>query len=149
MKFELGNYGQSAPVNNNPGLPTAVGSDNGLGVLPAYGSYVDPSTVEQTGLLDFLGKDGLANFGSILKGGASLYGAYNGAQQLKQAQDQFDFSKSAFNRNLNNQAQSVNTRLEDRQRARIGGTGDGNAAGNYESLNTYLTNNKVNGSPIK
>ncbi len=87
------------------------------------------------------GKD----LGELLSGFGGLYGAYQGGQALDQAKDQFDFQKGIANTNLANQAQTINTQLADRQRARIASTGNNNANNTYESLNSYLKNNQVSG----
>lgn len=115
-----------------------------------FASNINTDVNAGGGAMDWLGKnkDGFAVGGAILQGAGSLWSAWNGFQQNKQAEKQFAFEKQAYNTNLANQAQTINTQLEDRQRARIGGTGDGNASGNYESLNTYMANNKVDGTAL-
>jgi hypothetical protein len=98
--------------------------------------------------LDWLNKDTMSTLSGLAQGAGSLWSAYNAAKQFGLAKDQFKFSKNAFNANFANQAKMINSQLEDRQRARIGGTGDNNAAGNYESLDTYMAKNKVNGAAV-
>jgi hypothetical protein len=98
--------------------------------------------------LDWLNKDTMSTLSGLAQGAGSLWSAYNAAKQFGLAKDQFKFSKNAFNANFANQAKMINSQLEDRQRARIGGTGDNNAAGNYESLGTYMAKNKVNGAAV-
>lgn len=100
------------------------------------------------GTPSWLNKDTMSTLGGLAQGAGSLWNAYNASKQFKLAQDQFDFTKGAFNANFANQAKNINAQLEDRQRARIGGTGDNNAAGNYQSLEAYMDQNKVNGAPV-
>ena len=66
---------------------------------------------------------GLASFGQIY---ASLKG-------LKLARDQFDFSKKAYETNLENTRKSYNTSLEDRIRSRAAAQGDSAA-----TVDSYL-----------
>lgn len=103
-----------------------------------------PGMNEKGGMFSSMG-----GWGNALQGVGSLAQAYMGYQGLGQAQDQLDFNKDVFNRNIENQSKLTNARLEDRQRARVGSTGTGNAYGSYESLDSYMGKNRVDGSPIK
>jgi hypothetical protein len=70
--------------------------------------------------------------------------------QLSLQEDQFDFQKGFANRNLQNQAKSVNTQLEDRQNARLQSTGDSSVGGtNYEALDTFLDKNALSEKKIR
>lgn len=69
---------------------------------------------------------------------SGLTSAYLGWQQFNLAKDQLAQNKKIFNLNFGNQAQSVNTQLEDRQRARVAGGG-----GAYESVDSYMAKNAV------
>ena len=82
-------------------------------------------------------------FSDIMSGFNALTGgiqAYTGIKQLGLAEDSFKFNKGVTETNLANQAQSVNTQLEDRQRSRIA-----NNPGAYQSLSTYMDSNRVSG----
>lgn len=98
--------------------------------------------------LDWLNKDTMSTLSGLAQGAGSLWNAFNASKQFDLAKDQFKFSKGAFNANFANQAKLVNAQMNDRQRARIGGTGDNNASGQYESLASYSAKNNVNGAPI-
>lgn len=163
MEFDMsGLYGSGTNLAKNPVKQLSnLSASNSSGYTPitdemqSYANNFDPASLNVDtnaggGVMDWLGKnkDGFAVGGAILQGAGSLWSAWNGFQQNKQAEKQFAFEKQAYNTNLANQAQTINTQLEDRQRARIGGTGDGNASGNYESLNTYMANNKVDGTAL-
>ena len=83
----------------------------------------------------------------LLQGFGSLY---LGNEQLKLGQDQFDFTKGSFNKNLLNQGTAYNTRLADQYRTRAAGTGTYEGAPNRleADLNAYVATNKVNTTPV-
>ena len=100
---------------------------------------------------DIGGFDSLKMFGAGAQGLSalgSLVQAYNGYKQLQLGRDAFDFGKSTYNQDTANQARLTNSELEDRQRARIGSTGNNNANGTYESLDSYMAKNRVTANPI-
>lgn len=70
--------------------------------------------------------------------GQSLFGALQGRQAMGLAQDQLKEQKRQFNTNFNAQRQSMNTELEDRQRARV--ASNPNA---YESVSSYMDKNRI------
>ena len=80
--------------------------------------------------------DVMAGINAISQG----IGAYTGLRQLSLAKDSFNFNKGVTETNLANQAKTVNTNLEDRQRARI--ASNPNA---YQSLSEYMNKNAVSG----
>ena len=87
----------------------------------AFSAPASPAAPENTGLFQNFqnGEYGsLGDYGSLLKGIGSLYGAYQGGKQLDLAEDQFNFQKDNFNRNLGNRATLINQRLDDRATAR-------------------------------
>lgn len=73
-----------------------------------------------------------------LGAGQAIFGALQGNKAMGLAEKQFDESKRQFDLNFNAQRQSINTQLEDRQRAR-------NASNStaYENTDEYLRKNKV------
>ena len=99
----------------------------------------------QTGIQSGTGGSSNGIFGDLLGGLntiGQLYGAYKQLDYLNSAldlqQEQFDFTKEAWNKNYENQVSSYNTRIEDRQRARL--SADPNA---YQSLDTYMAENQL------
>lgn len=74
---------------------------------------------------------------------SGLTSAYLGWQQFNLAKDQLAQNKKIFNLNFQNQAQSVNTQLEDRQRARVASNPTG-----YQSVGDYMSKNQVSGRGI-
>ena len=92
--------------------------------------WADMSQTTSTAVPGFADK--LRNFnsqyGSTITGGlqaaAGLWGAYNGMQQTKLAKQQMANSLNQWNKNYANQVASYNTRLEDRQNARVAAQGE-------------------------
>ena len=87
-------------------------------------------------------RDFNSQYGSTIMGGleaaAGLWGAFNGMQQTKVAKQQMANSLSQWNKNYANQVASYNTRLEDRQRARVSANPDA-----YESVDSYMAKNRL------
>lgn len=73
-----------------------------------------------------------------LGAGQAIFGALQGNKAMGLAEKQFDESKRQFDLNFNAQRQSINTQLEDRQRAR-----NASNATAYENTDEYLRKNKV------
>lgn len=115
-------------------VPGATGS--GTGFFGSIGKWMEDS--------GFLGKklaDGtqLQGWGGLALGaGSSLLNGWMGMQQYKVARDQLNFQKEAFAKNYGAQRQSMNTQLEDRQRARLASN-----SGAYESLDSYMKRNAI------
>ncbi len=79
----------------------------------------------------------------VVGAGLGLASAWTGFQQLNLAKDQLKQNKDIFNLNFMNQAKSINTSLEDRQRARVASN-----AGAYQSVGDYMKKNSVNDKGI-
>ena len=83
-----------------------------------------------------------SQYGSTITGGlqaaGGLWGAYNGMQQTKLAKQQMANSLNQWNKSYVNQVASYNTRLEDRQRARVAANPDA-----YESVDSYMAKNRL------
>lgn len=156
---------QSSPIpSGNASAFDAISALDGLGgagnILPfspnGAGSTALTNAVNTGGggggLQQLLlgGKDsaGALGLGFDFLSGLSNYKLLS--DQLDLAEDQFKFSKNFSNRNLQNQAKTVNTQLEDRQSARLGSTGDTATSGTgYESLGTYLDKNRISEKPVR
>ena len=83
-----------------------------------------------------------SQYGATVTGGlqaaAGLWGAYNGMQQTKLAKQQMANSLNQWNKSYANQVASYNTRLEDRQNARVA------AQGNYQQdPSSYMDKNRL------
>lgn len=70
--------------------------------------------------------------------GQAFLGARQGREALSLARDQFDESRRQFDLNFNTQRQTLNTAMEDRQRARVASN-----PGAYESVDDYMNKNRV------
>lgn len=149
---------------NLPNSPIVNSSDNDgtYSLLSNIGKpkfSILPNSPNETGAADSTkynqdqdkGFDTLGLFGAGAQGLSaigSLMQAYNGAKQVQLGRDTFNFQRNAFNQDSANQAKTINMELEDRQRARIGSTGNNNANNVYESLDSYLNKNRVTVKPF-
>ena len=83
-----------------------------------------------------------SEYGSTIMGGlqaaSGLWGAYNGMQQTKLAKQQMANSLNQWNKNYANQVASYNTRLEDRQNARVAAQG-----ANQQDTASYMAKNRL------
>lgn len=70
--------------------------------------------------------------------GQAIFGGIQGQNAAKLANKQFDEGKRQFDMNYGAQRQSINTQLEDRQRARVASN-----PGAYESVSDYLNKNRI------
>ena len=94
-------------------------------------------------------KGTLGALGQGIQGLGGLASIYFGNKQLGMAEDQYNTSKEFGNRNIANQAQTINNALESRYRATLAAKGIGTEGGQgKESLESYLNRSKVNGSAI-
>ena len=73
-----------------------------------------------------------------LGAGQAILGGIQGMQAQKLAQKQFKEGVRQFDLNYGAQRQSMNTQLEDRQRARVASN-----PGAYESVSSYLDKNRI------
>ena len=133
------------------GNPTdAYGGMASWGNTPATGAintsqFMSPQMLANyaapVGITDKL-RDFNSQYGSTIMGGlqaaSGLWGAYNGMQQTKLAKQQMANSLNQWNKSYANQVASYNTRLEDRQRARVGSNPNA-----YESVDSYMQKNRL------
>lgn len=125
-----GNYsdpyaGMSSWSFNNPATNTNS-AIAGLDISQTMPSNLIAPSEYMPGFADKL-RDFNSQYGSTIMGGlqaaGGLWGAYNGMQQTKLVKQQMANSLNQWNKNYANQVASYNTRLEDRQNARIGAQG--------------------------
>ena len=122
------------------GMPTVTGSDSLSNSLRDIfsGQAGSPSALagQKTATSGnwitntFMDKDGglnMGNLGTLFDGLKSVFGIWGGLQQLGMAKDAFNFEKEAYIENRDNQKQSYNSTLEDRQRARAAFAGESEA----------------------
>lgn len=162
MAFEL-NFGKNTEQNTDPAefnldsvLSNITPVDDLLSGFQSWGSSMKPGggfdfqtpSVGDSNQFPTLGGTGInsavqagsgwQNFASGVQGLTGLAGAYLGYQQMNLAKDQLAQNKKIFNLNFENQAKTVNTQLEDRQRARVASN-----AGAYQSVGDYMDQNQV------
>lgn len=138
--FDFENAGLSSMPSGNPlTMAAGVGPVAGGGSTPgfmqsdwwkgAFGGY-DPKTGERS--------NGAA--GAALGGVQALANLWMGMKNYGLMKKQLAFSQDSFNRNFAAQASTTNSRLEDRQAARVASN-----AGAYESVASYMDKNRIKG----
>ena len=164
-KFSWGNYGLQTPQNlmgidpsasnpfmfsngNNPinGMaPTNLSSimqpTSGSPFIPQIGAPgADFSNAGGGSIWDsFLSKDGKQGWGDTAMGAASgLFNAWMGMKQYGLAKDTLETNKQQFAQNFGAQQKMTNSRLEDRQAARVASN-----PGAYQSVGDYMKKNGV------
>ena len=127
FNLNLGGAGGKSPVTTPSTSqflePVGSGVD-----LTGFGDFNIGGGNQGRGGSPFLSKvfGGEGQQGYLIPGLQTLSGlanAYTGYKALGLAEDQFNFAKNQSNRDFTSQAQTYNTELEDRQRARLSQTG--------------------------
>lgn len=147
-EFQYGLGNSLGTLGYGSGAPTTLTANQGSGTI---GAGV-PDNQSMTNLFSSLfSRDSM--FGSMNKEGTvfstgwvspvaalgqSIFGAIQGQKQLALAEDQFKENRRQFDANYNAQRQSINTQLEDRQRARVASN-----PGAYEDTESYLARNRI------
>ena len=133
------------------GNPTdAYGGMASWGNTPATGAINTSQFMSPQMLTNYAAPVGFADklrgfnsqYGSTITGGlqaaSGLWGAYNGMQQTKLAKQQMANSLNQWNKSYANQVASYNTRLEDRQNARVAAQG-----ANQQDTASYMEKNRL------
>lgn len=165
------------PVTNYFGYGTSAGREaanvfnkNLYGnISPTDPDYINPNILDNTfqttpSLTDtsnpktFLGLEGStwSGIGAGIQGLSGLANAYLGYQALQQAKKQFKFQKGLANRNLANQAKTINNTYDNAAQVAAGMIGGTDSAGNFgftdpSIVKRYQDRAKeqhVDGSPI-
>lgn len=124
-----GNGQQSSlTAGNTGGLPTGLTGRENL-----------------SGLDSFLGNKDFSGWGMpAIQGILGGIGAYSSLKNLGLAEDQFNFQKSAYSTDLNNQATLVNGQMADSASARYNDAGGANNPNNpYATTADYMAKNQV------
>lgn len=104
---------------------------------PSYsGSQLSLTPTTSDGLKGWLSNG--QNLGAVIQGFGTVAQAYLGWQAMKQAKQQLNFQKEAFNANLNNSISSYNTSLEDKIRGRTS-----NYEGKEADVQAYLAKHSL------
>ena len=128
-------YGGMTSWGNTPAAAGAINTSQFMSpqMLANYAAPV--------GFADKL-RDFNSQYGATITGGlqaaAGLWGAYNGMQQTKIAKQQMANSLNQWNKSYANQVSSYNTRLEDRQNARVAAQG-----ANQQDTSSYMAKNRL------
>lgn len=113
----------------------------GLDISQTMPTNLIASSEYMPGFADKL-RDFNSQYGSTITGGlqaaSGLWGAYNGMQQTKLAKQQMANSLNQWNKSYANQVSSYNTRLEDRQNARVAAQG-----ANQQDTASYMDKNRL------
>ena len=130
MSQEFSNWGNS------------IGNQFGIGNTTGYkppNSLVQDEGMGWGGFFDNAGK-----IGGLATGLAGMYNAYNQSKLQKEA---FEFQKDSTNRNVANQAVTINNQLENQAKMQAQMFGNRVGTGEYQQ---YLANNQksVDGSAI-
>ena len=130
------------PVQTMHYLAEAPGANSwfdGYGSNSAYSNQVSPTITgaPATGGLKGWLSNG-QNLGTVIQGFGTVAQAYLGWQAMKQAKQQLNFQKEAFNANLNNSISSYNTSLEDKIRGRTS-----NYEGKEADVQAYLAKHSL------
>lgn len=130
--FGTMDFMNTAPVVGLNGTAPIIGNATGGGGGGLFDGWFSKDAI--------LGKNGQQGWGNLALGALNgIGGAYMGMKQYGLAKDALAQSQAQFNKNYNAQRQSMNTQLEDRQRARVAAT-DGRA----ESVESYMNRNRIN-----
>lgn len=134
----------SQPLSFGGGDTSSYFPNTGFGTVGAAPSFMDSLTasLKSSGVLGSTDANGIRTdgWGGLALGTAQgLLNAYMGMQQYGLAKDQLAFQKNAFAKNYAAQRDSINTEMEDRQRARVASN-----ANAYESVSSYMDKNRIN-----
>jgi hypothetical protein len=135
---QVGGYSPATPYKQPGNLVNGGMSAGSLGAVGGSVSTLSPNWLQSmTGYTDPASGAKVGGWGSLALGAAQGIGsAYMGSKQLSLAQDTFKENKRQFQMNYNNQKKTVNTQLEDRQRARVASN-----SGAYQSVGDYMNKN--------
>jgi hypothetical protein len=103
---------------------------------PTLGGATPPAAAPRSLFDSFFNSRDQQGWGGLAIGGAlGLANTFLGMKQYSLAKDSLNASRSQFERNFSAQRDLTNSRLEDRQRARLNSSG---GSGVYESVGSYM-----------
>ena len=142
------NFFDYSSLYGNPA--DAHGGMASWGNTPAAGAINTSQSMSPQMLANYAAPVGIADklrdfnsqYGSTIVGGlqaaSGLWEAYNGMQQTKLVKQQMANSLNQWNKSYANQVSSYNTRLEDRQNARVAAQG-----ANQQDTASYMAKNRL------
>ena len=132
----MGNWFSSFGTPDAPAGVAPVGTQGiNLPVTGGAPTYTAPSWDSFAGIFGDKNTSGWAP--TAVQGLSSLAQWQSGNKAAALAKDQFNFAKQMAQTNLANQAQLLNTAMEDRQNARRA------SSGSYQDTASYMNENKV------
>lgn len=135
-------FGGNTMAQPSPFLPqltpgAGYAPDNGGGWGSSFGA--PPASPGGGFMGSFLGKDGAQGWGSTALGAAGgIFNAWMGMKQYGLAKDTLETNKQQFAQNFGAQQKMTNSRLQDRQAARVASN-----PGAYQSVGDYMKTNGV------
>lgn len=142
----LGSFGEAAAANsplNNVGVDVAAaGSAPNQGLSNLMSGFTNLFSKESM-LGGVNAQTGQQSLGWVMPAVSVLSGLMSvkqGRENQKLAKQQLAEQKRQFDLNYGAQRQSINTELEDRQRARVASSG---GSGSYESVDSYMNRNRI------
>ena len=122
------------------GLTYGMG-DTGEGFQPVDWTSSTETPTESPGFFSwdrFLGTKDKAGFGPVAFQGLQAFGSvYSAIQGAKAAKNLLNFQKQAYRQNYNQQAQTLNTAMRDRQAARR------SYSNQYQDVDSYMQQNEL------
>lgn len=139
--WDGGQNGMPVSPNLMPVIANSMGTAPGVGGggVPGGGQELDFSNL--WGAMGSTNEKGVRSdgWGGLALGGAqALSGAFMGMKQYQLAQEALSENKRQFSLNYDNQRKTLNTEMEDRQRARVASN-----PGAYQSVGDYMNKNGV------
>lgn len=145
MNNNASNWGFSLPDAETKPKSTLFSNWGNTVETPTTGSFFGDQPLVPNAAVPDTGFN--LNFGDVSKGLSGLGGllqGWAGIKGIKLGEDQLRFQKALANRNLENQAQTVNTELGDRQQRRISASGEDN----YQAVDEYVKQHGVRGGAL-
>lgn len=129
-------YRSVMDVTGNARNPAAASLFSDLGQGGASNGWMDPLNIFGGTRAD--GSSAVGWAPTALNLGQGLLSGYMGMKQYGLAKDRLGEARRQFNTNLNMQRKTINTQLEDRQRARVASN-----PGAYQSVSEYMNENRI------
>jgi len=144
QQLQQANVSQNNPVYDPFSSTSLAGKAGMTGSNDIFGGNPNASSIwgnEGFGL----NRGTFSAVGAGIGAAKDLAGLYTGYKQMQMAKEQMRTNKAFGNRNIANQAQTINTSLEAKYRAALAGEGPNSGR---ESVDSYMSRNRVDGSAV-